>query len=50
MIAGFAPNPARKYPIPTIDGDDANAINAHPTVHNSQEKRIAIRLPQLSAK
>lgn len=50
MIAGFAPNPARKYPIPTILGEDAKAANATPIVHIIQEALMAILRPQLSAK
>lgn len=49
-MAGLAPKPAKKYPIPTILGDVANAAKATPTVHIIQEALIAILLPQLSAK
>lgn len=49
-MAGLAPKPAKKYPIPTILGEEANAANATPIVHIIHEDLIAIRLPQLSAK
>jgi len=49
-MAGLAPNPARKYPIPTILVESANAQNTTPTVQITHEVLMAILLPQLSAK
>jgi hypothetical protein len=49
-MAGLAPNPAKKYPIPTMLGEEANAQNATPTVQIIHDALIAIFLPQLSAK
>ena len=49
-MAGLAPNPAKKYPIPTIAGDAAKVINKTPRVHISHDILIAILRPLLSAK
>lgn len=46
----MAPNPAKKYPIPTILGEVAKAAKATPTVQIIQDTLIVILLPQLSAK
>ena len=46
----MAPKPARKYPIPIILGDEANAANATPMVQIIHDDLMAILLPQLSAK
>lgn len=50
VMAGFAPKPAKKYPIPIILGEVANAANATPIVQIIHDALIAILLPQLSAK
>ena len=49
-MAGLAPKPARKYPIPTMLGEFEMQIIKTPTVQISQDILIAIFLPQLSAK
>lgn len=49
-MAGLAPKPAKKYPMPIILCDVAKAANATPTVQMNQDALMAILLPQLSAK
>jgi hypothetical protein len=49
VIAGFEPNPAKKYPAPIKKTLLANTKITTPTVHNAHEICIANFLPKLSA-
>lgn len=49
VMAGFDPNPAKKYPNPTMFGESARAHTNTPKVPIAHEALIASFLPQLSA-